>query len=134
MTSFPNLDNEAAIHIDAFISTFVIKDRRARWRSVMAMKPPKWIGASAYDCSEPSASGWNTPILNTICKLGLEIHLDSPAFVFPVGISAGDLPFMGTLSTALLVEDFICECVISIKPGHLAVSYGHSNEFRLCKR
>ena len=99
-----------------------------------AVAPDKWSGASAYDCNQPESSNWNTPVENTIAKLGLEKYLDHKAFVFQIGHGADEGACESTMREALLSDNSEIECVISIIPGRLAVCYGHSGEFRLCRR
>jgi len=130
--NFPHVPPEAVPHLDGFIRHFVAKEKQGRWRSVYSMKPKKWNGVSAYDCSEPELADWNTPPLDTLTKHNMAKYLDTPGFIFPVGHSA-DLPYRGTLRDALLGNDSVTECVVSLEPGKLAVCYGHSGELRICR-
>ena len=131
--SFDNLSAEEAEHIRLFIRYFVEDSRKPRWKTLLAMKPEKWLGASAYDCSEAVSADVGTPVRETIKSLGLEKYLDHEAFVFQIGHGARGV-YKGSLRSALLGETPELECVISIIPGKLAIAYGHSNEFRLCQR
>jgi hypothetical protein len=128
------MDPQAAVHLDAFVRFFVRKHRRPRWRTILAMKPAKWVGVSAYDCSEPEVADWNAPLLDALTQVGLAPHLDDPAYVFPIGHAAGDAPWLGSLRSALLSDSRVLECVVSLVPGSLAICYGHSNEVRFCRR
>ena len=132
--AFENLTDEEAAHLKGFIKHFVESHKQNRWKTVLSMNTKKWQGASAYDCNQPEASDWNTPLLDTIEKLNLAEQLDKKAFIFKIGHSGDPGVYEGTLKQALLSEDPELECIISIIPGKLAISYGHSNEFRLCKR
>lgn len=133
-SEFPHMSAEAAEHIRAFVEVFVRTERRNRWVSILAMKPKKWVGISAYDCSEPEAADWNTPVADTLERHGLASHLDDRAIVFAIGHSADGPPYEGSLRTALISGDGEIECVVSLVPGRLAVCCGHSNEVRICRR
>ncbi len=69
-------------------------------------------------------------------KLGLEDYLHTEAFVFKIGHGADEETgvLRKSVFEALLGDNAEEECIISILPGKLAISYGHSNEFRLCKK
>jgi hypothetical protein len=101
---------------------------------MLSLRPDKWDGVSAYDCNQPESSDWNTPIIDTINKLKLNEYLDQDAYIYQIGHGADLGVYRGTLRKALLGEEPEIECIISIIPGMLAISYGHSNEFRLCKK
>ena len=131
--TFPNLDAKAEEHLEAFIAHFVSSNRQRRWRSILAMKPHKWVGVSADDCTVDPQSWGNTPAFTTLQSAGLAPYLDTPAFVFHIGHGAGGAE-AGSLRSALLSEHPALECVVSVLPGKLAVCYGHSNEVRICKR
>jgi hypothetical protein len=133
-TEFPNMSVEETTHISAFIAAFVVKPKRERWRTILAMKPEKWLGVSAYDCTEEPAADWNTPVADTLAKHNLTLELDRNAYVFPIGHGAGAPPYEGTLRGVFLSSDSELECVVSLVPGKFAVCYGHSGEVRICKR
>ncbi len=128
---FENLDSEEREHIKLFMKHFIGRNKQGRWKTILSMKPEKWVGVSAYDCNQPGNSDWNTPISDTITKLGLQKCLDHKAHIFQIGHGAYQGVHEGTLRSALLEEHSELECVISIVPGKLTVCYGHSNEFRL---
>ncbi len=132
--SFENLNPEEATHIKLFIRNFIEKHRRHRWETILSMKPEKWSGVSAYDCNQPEIPDWNTPVADTISKLNLEKYIDHKALIYQIGHGADQGVYKSTLRNALLGEEPELECIISIVPGKLAISYGHSNEFRLCKK
>jgi len=133
-STFPDLHPDAAKHISAFICAFVEPRKRDRWRSVLAMKPEKWLSVSAYDCRVEPAADPNTPPGDTLAKHGLMGRLDASAWVFPIGSGADDGAYIGTLRSALLSDEtWELECVVSLLPGKLAVC-GHSGEIRICKR
>jgi hypothetical protein len=130
-----NMLSEEAEHIKQFIKNFIPQHKQHRWLTILSMKSEKWKGISAYDCNQPEASDWNTPVIDTIKKYHLEQWIDSDAYIYPIGhggVKKG--VFKSTLRKALVDPGEELECIISIIPGKLAVSYGHSNEFRLCKR
>ena len=131
---FENLGPEEAEHIRLFIKYFVDESKKQRWKTMLSMKPEKWLGASAYDCNQPVNADVGTPIYDIVKKLDLNQYLDQKAYIFQIGHNARRGVYESTLRSALLSEKPELECVVSIIPGKLAISYGHSNEFRLCKR
>ena len=132
--SFENMPSEVSEHIELFIKNFVIKNKRNRWKTMLSMKPDKWDKISAYDCNQPESADWNTNLNDTIQKLELQKHLLSETYIFQIGHGSDIGWYKGTMQDALFGDNAESECIISIKPGELAVSYGHSNEFRLCKK
>lgn len=132
--SFENMPPEVSEHIQLFIKHFVNKNKQNRWKTMLSMKPEKWSKVSAYDCNQSESADWNTSLTDTIQKLGLQKYLKADAFVFQVGHGADIGWYKSTMQKALLGENAETECIISIIPGKLAISYGHSNEFRLCKK
>ena len=133
---FPLLDPDAARHIDLFITHFVIPTKKRRWRTVLGMKPKKWGGASAYECSVPDdGSLWRVLDGNPGLHPAFADALDRPAWIFPVGHCGGHDPAtLSTLRLAICGEDSLSEFVASIVPGKLAVAFGHADEIRLCVR
>lgn len=132
--SIENMPAEVSEHIELFIRHFVCKSKQSRWKTVLSMKPEKWDKLSAYDCKQPESADWNTSLNHTIEKLELEKYLYTEAYIFQIGHGSDIGWYKGTLYDAVLGEKAETECIISIYPGQLAISYGHSNEFRLCKR
>ena len=132
--TFKNLKPEESKHITLFIKYFIEENRKGRWETILSMKPEKWVGLSAYDCNQPVEGNSNKSLIDIIQKLNLEKYLDHEAYIFPIGHGAGKGVYKGNLRNALLGSNPELECIISIIPGKLAVSYGHSNEFRLCKK
>lgn len=113
-----------------FISNFVEKTKRGRWKTIIAMKVEKWASISAYDCSVDPVSEWNYDLEKCLKENEIEQYLDSEAYVFSIGHGETNGVHSSTLRKALNSE---IECVVSIIPGKLAVCYGHSNELRICK-
>ena len=132
--AFPNMSAEASNHLSRFIDAFVEKRKRDRWRTVMALAPEKWHGASAYECVVKPLGRMNTTEEHNILSAGLEVFLDRPAFMFTIGAAAGWGYKESTLRKAILGEDWRCESIVSVVPGQLAVCYGHSGEVRVCRR
>ncbi len=123
-------------HINLFTERFVRKDKRHRWETILSTSNIRWDKLSAYDCVEAELADWNTSIYEQIVSAGLNEFLEKQVVVYPIGHGAlaSKGPYKTTLQNALLGDEAECECVISIYAGKLAICYGHSNEFRLCKR
>lgn len=129
------MDDKFKEHIESYISSFVPKNKRDRWKYTITKDHGTWGKLSSHDCTEPELSDWNTSPSQNIQKAGIEKHLNSDVYVFPIGHGAiGDGPYKSTLKDVLLGDDWPSECIISIIPGKLAISYGHSNEFRFCSK
>lgn len=125
---------EISEHIDLFIRYFVVKEKRSRWRTILSMGPEKWSKISAYECNQSEAADWNTGLSHTVQKLGLNKYLHTEAVIFQIGHGADIGWYKSNMHEALFGENAEHECIISIIPGKLAISYGHSSEFRLCRK
>ena len=132
--NYANLNDEEANHIKLFIKHFVVSNKQHRWKTIISMKPDKWVGASAYDCNQVETKEKYSDYSSLIEHLGITKYLSQEAYIFPIGCSAGEMPFKSSLKEEFVSNNPTVECVISIIPGKLAICFGHSGEFRLCKR
>ena len=138
MSRFPNLDSEAAHHLEEFIRSFVDKPRRGRWYSILAMKPEKWVGVLACNVIEDRwNSDWNNPPEQVLESFNIGQRADEEAIVFLVGHGVpkqrgAKSVLRMSLREAMLGRDAVVEGIVSIVPGRLAVAIGHAGDYYLC--
>lgn len=122
-------------HIEKFISTFVAKHQRARWKSLLASKTKGWGRIDVHGFVPNTAQGLyyeSTSRTGASIYVLLNSELDSEVVVFRMGHDKNPGPILTTLRQALDDYSVIFEGVISVLPGKAAIVINHDDETTLC--